>query len=184
MTKAVEGYSRRLSPGQNFNRLTAIAPAGRSPGPRPKPLWRFQCDCGNETIARSESVKSGGTKSCGCRKSESSRATGRANYKHGLDGTRIYWIWGAMMNRCENPKHFRFEYYGGRGVSVCQEWHSVHCFREWALANGYADDLTIDRYPDKDGNYEPSNCRWATWSEQARNRRPRRWRKRPLPATP
>jgi hypothetical protein len=84
-----------------------------------------------------------------------------------------------MLHRCSNPKNEKFEYYGGRGISVCREWHSIHDFRDWALANGYAKNLTIDRYPDKDGNYEPRNCRWVTIEEQQTNRRPRRWLKRP-----
>jgi hypothetical protein len=89
-----------------------------------------------------------------------------------------------MRNRCENQRTANYKYYGGRGIRVCDEWHSVHRFREWALANGYADHLTIDRYPNKDGNYEPTNCRWATWSEQAFNRRPGRWPKKAPPSTP
>jgi hypothetical protein len=178
MTKAVAAYSRKLSPGQRFHRLTAIAPAGHEPYGRRKLLWRFQCDCGDELIARSESVKSGNTKSCGCLKLETSAENGRANVTHGLEGTRIYRIWIAMLNRCENPSNFRFEYYGARGVKVCKAWHDINAFRKWALENGYADNLTIDRYPDKDGNYEPSNCRWATWRQQALNRRPKRWYRR------
>lgn len=187
MTKAAQTYTRHLEPGQRFNRLTAVELVGREQsGQRWKPLWRFRCTCGNEIVARAESVKSGNTKSCGCQKREAIAATGRANATHGLEGTRIYRIWSQMIRRCEHPNNFRFEYYGARGVKVCEEWHDVHRFREWALANGYADDLTIDRHPDKDGNYEPTNCRWATWSEQAFNRRPkradRRYLKKPPPA--
>jgi hypothetical protein len=185
MTKAAAPYSRKTSPGQRFNRLTAVKSAGREAGTRRKILWRFRCDCGTMVVARLESVRSGNTKSCGCQKREAIAATGRANRKHGLDGTKIYRAWRAMLNRCENPKTEKFEYYGGRGIRVCAEWHSVHCFRDWALANGFAEHLTLDRYPDRDGNYMPSNCRWATWSEQALNRRPkradRRYHKKPPP---
>jgi hypothetical protein len=169
--------------GDKFNRLTAIEPAGHEEWGARRALWRFRCDCGTEHTARVEGVRSGRTKSCGCLKIETTAAMGRANITHGLEGTRIYRIWGAMLGRCENPKHYRFEYYGGRGISVCDEWHDIHRFREWALTNGYADDLTIDRFPDKDGNYEPTNCRWATWSEQALNRRKKRWYRKPPPAT-
>jgi hypothetical protein len=77
-----------------------------------------------------------------------------------------------MLARCENPKQTRFEYYGARGIAVCLEWHSLERFREWALANGYADNLTIDRI-DNDGDYEPANCRWVTIQAQQSNRRPR-----------
>jgi len=169
--------------GQKFNNLTAIEPAGHEDYGRRKLLWKFQCDCGKEIITRVESVRAGGTKSCGCRKVKATRETGKANRKHGQSDTRIYRIWNAMQTRCSNPKNCNFEYYGGRQISVCKEWLVLDIFREWALANGYAENLTIDRYPDKDGNYEPTNCRWITIEDQQRNRRPRRWWKRP-PATP
>lgn len=179
MTKATSANSRTISHGQKFFKLTAIDEAGREDWGRRKLLWKFRCDCGNDIITRKESVASGNTKSCGCLKIEACAKTGHANFEHGLADMRIYRIWRAMIGRCENPKHSRFEYYGERGISVCEEWHDVHLFRGWALANGYSDDLTIDRHPDKDGNYEPTNCRWATWSEQQFNRRKERWRKRP-----
>ena len=76
-----------------------------------------------------------------------------------------------MKNRCNNPKNKAYFYYGGKGVSVCEEWeHSFESFRDWAKGNGYKSDLTLDRI-NPDGNYEPSNCRWATWHEQRMNQR-------------
>jgi hypothetical protein len=86
---------------------------------------------------------------------------------------RLYNLWLQMLYRCDNPKHISYKYYGGRGITVCEEWRqSFEAFHDWALANGYSDSLTIDRI-EPDGDYEPSNCRWATMKEQCHNRRPR-----------
>lgn len=179
MTKAPLPHTRGIDPRQRFGRLTAIEHAGHEDFGARKIVWRFRCDCGNEVVARAESIRSGNTKSCGCLRRDVTAESGRANKKHGLGSTRIYRIWGAMVRRCENPNHPRAEYYGDRGVKVCAEWHDVHRFQAWALANGYADNLTIDRFPDKDGDYEPQNCRWVTIQVQQTNRRPRRWWRRP-----
>ena len=85
--------------------------------------------------------------------------------------TRLYVTWRNMKSRCYNPSHKSYAIYGAKGISVCQQWRdSFECFKEWAITNGYEEHLTIDRYPDKNGDYEPSNCRWVTWQEQERNR--------------
>lgn len=139
-----------------FGRLVAIE---RGPNDsKGKTVWKCRCDCGNEKYIRATSLQQGLIKSCGC-------------LRHGLRHTRLYTIWSHMQQRCENPKHNRYHLYGGRGISICPEWRNdFYVFYEWAMCNGYKDTLTIDRI-NPDGNYEPQNCRWATVSEQNRNRR-------------
>ena len=93
----------------------------------------------------------------------------RGNYRHGMRYTRIYNIWRSMRQRCSNPKCKNYKNYGGRGITVCQEWEDFQTFYDWAMSNGYAEDLTIDRV-DVNGDYEPSNCRWVSYKIQANNK--------------
>jgi hypothetical protein len=135
---------------------------------KPHTHWLCKCKCGTIRIVDGDELRTGRSNSCGCvRNKESSK---RMN-THGLSDTRIYNIWTDVKKRCYNKRNKEFHNYGGRGISVCEAWkHNFIDFYNWAMDNGYSDDLTIDRM-DVNGNYEPSNCRWATWSEQGRNKR-------------
>jgi hypothetical protein len=132
-----------------------------------KTYWKCVCDCGMTVIATGNNLRSGNTKSCGCLHRETVRETGKSNATHSeshSNRTRLYTIWCGMRQRCNNPNKEAFKHYGGKGVTVCPEWEKYSEFKKWALANGYADNLCIDRI-DSNGNYAPDNCRWITASE-------------------
>ena len=149
--------------GQKFGRLKVIYKLHNYH--KPKTYYLCVCECGNLTEVRGSSLSRGDSKSCGCN---------RGNSKHNKTNTRLYRIWQSMKRRCDYIKHKRYKDYGGRGVAVCSEWKDdFMSFYDWSMANGYGDNLTIDRI-DVNGNYEPNNCRWITKKQQNRNRRSNR----------
>lgn len=119
-------------------------------------IIRCICDCGNESFPLYTNLKRGLTKSCGCTK---------GGHIHGLSGHPMYKTWEGMVARCENKNNSGYINYGGRGITVCTEWrNSFKSFYDWAIENGYSENLTIDRI-DNDGNYCPENCQWITNAE-------------------
>ncbi|MDQ1281602.1 MAG: hypothetical protein QG670_2867 [Thermoproteota archaeon] len=152
--------------------------------------WLCKCDCGNTCIVDGRYLRKGKKLSCGCVRvvNENGRIitrkgrTGQSrkgipnpkNLIHGFGKTRLATTRNNMMQRCYNPKHKSYPQYGGRGITVCDEWiNNLPSFYEWAVASGYKDNLTIDRI-DNNGNYCPENCKWSTSIEQGNNQRTNR----------
>jgi hypothetical protein len=153
-----------IKPGDKFGRLTIITEVEQR---NKKRYFLCQCDCGKQKTIWISALSTGNTKSCGCLQRE---ITIRRNFKHGFNRTRLYRIWCHMIGRCQSPKDSHYKYYGGRGISVCDEWRNdFSAFFQWAMANGYKTNLTLDR-KNVNGNYEPSNCKWSTWKQQSNNR--------------
>lgn len=145
------------------SRLTPLYCVGRDRTQRP--LWRCQCACGNETTVHIYNLRSGNTLSCGCFKKT-------CHTKHGESvksgPTPEYLAWNAMIQRCTNQRHKQWAAYGGRGIAVCQRWMNYEAFLA-DMGRRPTAEHSIDRFPDKNGNYEPSNCRWATRTQQQNN---------------
>jgi hypothetical protein len=165
--------------GQRFGKLTVLE---RAPNRGHLAYWHCECDCGNRKEVQQGNMLAGNTNSRGCGSPSSLRPfttreeaelrwrrskTHRRNLRHGMSRTRVWHTWNSMLDRCNNPSNSRYRGYGGRGITICPEWHQFERFADWAYANGYTNTLTIDRI-DNDGNYEPRNCRFITKSENSR----------------
>lgn len=145
--------------GKTFKRLTVLGYWGKS-------YWVCKCSCGNIIKVQTSHLRSGASGSCGCLNKE---INSKQFFKHGKP--HLYKLYRYMKTRCNNPNAFRYKYYGGRGISICEEWqNSYDTFAEWSIQNGYKEGYSLDRI-DPDGNYEPFNCRWVPKEEQPRNRR-------------
>lgn len=154
--------------GERHGRLTVLRKSknGRS-------RWICECDCGN--VVELPTFRFFDYKSCGCLEKENKKSLSRWTTKHNATNTRLYRIWRGMKDRCLNPNIEHYNRYGGRGITVCDEWkNSFESFKEWALSVGFNENSTgkeqsIERI-DVNGNYEPDNCKWVTCKEQLQNK--------------
>lgn len=147
-----------------FNRWTVIEKSRKDN----KKSWICKCDCGNIRNVHEDTLLNGKSKSCGCLQKE---VTSIRLKKHNLSKTRLYRIYYGIKERCYNVNDKRYKDYGGRGITMCDEWrNSFVNFYKWSIDNSYKDNLTIDRI-NNNGNYEPNNCKWSTKTEQDYNKR-------------
>ena len=155
---------RTIKIGDKFNRLTAIESKGKDKHGRL--LFLFKCECGNEYIGRGTEVKNGYTKSCGCLQSESSKQRATT---HGMSDSPLYNRWASMKKRCYDKSYHAYHRYGGRGISVCEEWiNDFQAFHD-DMFDTFFEGSQLDR-ENNDGNYCKENCRWVTPKENSNNR--------------
>lgn len=149
--------------GMKFGKLTVVERAENGPNWRTR--WVCQCDCygpNSIVIVNGCDLKDGKVRSCGCLHD--------GHPKHNMCKTRLYKIWANMKSRCNDPNAVGYEYYGGRGIVVCEDWQDFTNFKDWALSHGYDENLTIDRI-NVNLNYNPDNCQWVTQKAQQNNKR-------------
>jgi hypothetical protein len=169
-SRSTNRFKKLIQPGDRHGRLVAVERTGTlsKAGAR---LWLFRCDCGNEIILIPYQARTGSTSSCGClRKEIHSARMKQLRTTHGMRGSPEYSIWEKMKRRCNNPNDTAFANYGGRGITVCERWRESFESFYTDVGPRPSTKHSIDRI-DVNGNYEPSNVRWATATEQVRNRR-------------
>jgi len=177
--KADDNQGAIVKVGAIFGRWTVLGRGANIGGRRSG--WLCRCSCGTERLVMGQSLRNGGSLSCGCLQKEIVANMCRSRTVHGNSKrsgeTRIYRIWRHMLERCNNPSCLGFKWWGGKGVRVCAEWLEFSVFLDWANSSGYESNLSIDRI-NSNGNYEPKNCRWITRSENSRRANEERWGKK------
>lgn len=157
--------------GQKFGRLMVIGRYGKYkfPSGQQQIIWLCECECGNKLKVFARNLKTGNTQSCGCLRQD-------IGTKHGLWGSKVYKCWGNMLSRCFNPNMTEYKHWGGRGITVCDEWRNdFKAFYDYVskLQHFGEKGYSLDRI-NNDGNYEPNNVRWATAKEQSNNQQRQR----------